>query len=403
MENLKMLIESPKKLALLAFFLSFSLYASDGELDERSSSSSRKRAATYPLESEGISKKQVFARTTFDSTSKHVLFDDKIRLDFIQTFTDLDIISTELLSPALNPLRNSTNLRELLTEKSIKNWMKRVHEKPEEYNVIEKDPGKNDSFEHTVGTRFIRQLSNCFGDLIAAFPEKDKDAQLDVVCRLSNKDLVLIEIQVRKEDCWDGRALAYAAGVYSNQLKRGEKFSELKRVVAINILGGGPNQIAYWKGQKPIRHYVFRDKLDQEHAHVIDMLQLIQYSLGDADLKSPEIQKNKRLCAWLEYFKEAHLKEEVPSDAHEALREAYQRVRFDQMSKELLERYEREAQNFENLEEYTTVVREKGKAEGKTEGKIEIALNMLSKGMAVDLIVELTGLNVEDIEKLKKD
>jgi predicted transposase/invertase (TIGR01784 family) len=46
----------------------------------------------------------------------------------------------------------------------------------------------------------------------------------------------------------------------------------------------------------------------------------------------------------------------------------------------------------------------KGKAEGKAEGKLEertqIALNMLHSGISIDLIAQITGLSLEQIQKL---
>ena len=45
---------------------------------------------------------------------------------------------------------------------------------------------------------------------------------------------------------------------------------------------------------------------------------------------------------------------------------------------------------------------EDGRAEGKIEGKAEVAKQMLSKGLAVAMIAELTGLSVEQVESLKK-
>ena len=53
--------------------------------------------------------------------------------------------------------------------------------------------------------------------------------------------------------------------------------------------------------------------------------------------------------------------------------------------------------------------REEGKAEGKAEGisegknerNTEIARNMLSKAMEVELISEITGLSIEEINSLK--
>ncbi|MEA5550588.1 Rpn family recombination-promoting nuclease/putative transposase [Anabaena cylindrica UHCC 0172] len=42
-----------------------------------------------------------------------------------------------------------------------------------------------------------------------------------------------------------------------------------------------------------------------------------------------------------------------------------------------------------------------GKAEGKAEEKTRIALNMLNSGIAIDLIAQVTGLSLEEIQKLQ--
>ena len=42
-----------------------------------------------------------------------------------------------------------------------------------------------------------------------------------------------------------------------------------------------------------------------------------------------------------------------------------------------------------------------GKIEGFSQGKVEIAKNMLSKAMEVELISEITGLSIEEIKNLK--
>ena len=41
-----------------------------------------------------------------------------------------------------------------------------------------------------------------------------------------------------------------------------------------------------------------------------------------------------------------------------------------------------------------------GKAEGKAEGKIETAILCKKKGMPIEDIAEITGLSIEEIEKL---
>jgi predicted transposase/invertase (TIGR01784 family) len=49
--------------------------------------------------------------------------------------------------------------------------------------------------------------------------------------------------------------------------------------------------------------------------------------------------------------------------------------------------------------------KEEGKQEGKQEGfhygRIETAKNMLERGFNMDMIAEITGLDIDDIKKLK--
>ena len=45
---------------------------------------------------------------------------------------------------------------------------------------------------------------------------------------------------------------------------------------------------------------------------------------------------------------------------------------------------------------------EKGLVEGLEKGKKEVALEMLKKGLDIDLIMETTKLSLEEIEQLKK-
>jgi hypothetical protein len=46
---------------------------------------------------------------------------------------------------------------------------------------------------------------------------------------------------------------------------------------------------------------------------------------------------------------------------------------------------------------------EKGRIEGKIEGKLEIARNMLAVGLAIPLVIKMTGLNETDIARLQSE
>ena len=54
---------------------------------------------------------------------------------------------------------------------------------------------------------------------------------------------------------------------------------------------------------------------------------------------------------------------------------------------------------------YQSILQEgkaEGKAEGKTEASNQIALNMLHSNMSLELVVQLTGLSLKQVQKLQK-
>ncbi len=401
---------SPVALMLSLLISVCPLQAGDNPLQGESSSTS-KRPASTPLD-EPEAKRQVFGRATYDTTAKYVLEDNEIRLDFVKTFTGIkDITDTESLDKSLNPIHRLTNIRELLAKPETKAFMKKVKDKPNEYFVSgAKGMGV------TPGTDFIRELSQWYDDLVDTFP-KDRASQFDILCKLSNGDYTLVEIQVAKEDFWDERALAYIASIYGGQLQAGDKWKDLKKVIGINILGGGPKNIQYWtkkggKDQKPEkfkRHYLFQDQYNSDH--VIPMIQLFQYSLGDISWDDEDVKNNKNLKDWLQYFKSSYQMTEIPADISEPLKKAYERTQIDKMPKDIRDLYDKEDRLFTNFTEHEEKVKEIGREEGKElglkegmeKGALVIAKNLLKTGMSVEDIVKNTGLTPQQVEGLKGD
>ena len=61
---------------------------------------------------------------------------------------------------------------------------------------------------------------------------------------------------------------------------------------------------------------------------------------------------------------------------------------------------ERKEGKLEGIKEGMEKGMQKGKLEGIKEGKISMAKSMKSKNMDINLISEITGLSIEEIEKL---
>ena len=70
------------------------------------------------------------------------------------------------------------------------------------------------------------------------------------------------------------------------------------------------------------------------------------------------------------------------------------------MDPEFAGAYDKGAKTEWLLEDMRLTGRNEGRIEGKTEEKLEIAKNMLKQNMNIDLISNITGLSIEEIENL---
>ncbi|HPO62230.1 MAG TPA: hypothetical protein PK762_04015 [Candidatus Kapabacteria bacterium] len=75
-------------------------------------------------------------------------------------------------------------------------------------------------------------------------------------------------------------------------------------------------------------------------------------------------------------------------------------------SKEEYQNYEDSLKHYRDLKNSLDTSKEEGKIEGRIEGEnnkqIEIAMNMLKKGLDFSFITEITGLTAEEVSELKK-
>jgi predicted transposase/invertase (TIGR01784 family) len=118
-------------------------------------------------------------------------------------------------------------------------------------------------------------------------------------------------------------------------------------------------------------------------------------------LKNKDI-RNKPLERWLSYFDistpEEELKEIIRMDS--AINKTQERLDFVTQDKEVLREYHMREMA---LSDWTTGINtaiEQGIERGAMQKQIEIAKNMLRKELSMDLIHEVTGLDMETIMEL---
>jgi predicted transposase/invertase (TIGR01784 family) len=84
----------------------------------------------------------------------------------------------------------------------------------------------------------------------------------------------------------------------------------------------------------------------------------------------------------------------------EPFRKAFELANRANMTKEEWEAYDAASVIMQDQRGMVTAARKEGRQEGKQEGKQEVARSMRQKGFDPNLIAELTGLSVKEIEQL---
>jgi predicted transposase/invertase (TIGR01784 family) len=263
-----------------------------------------------------------------------------------------------------------------------------------------------------------------------------KQSIVDVLCKDENGVQIIVEMQVSPQEGFEKRAQYYAAKTYSRQLNRGKeegaRYIDLKAVIFIAISD----------------NILFKDKVCYKSDHIIldkesyahdlkdfsfTFIELPKFKITDIDLLTNIVEK------WCYFFKhadetsEADLRKLIGSDlvierAYEELNqfnwteeelltyeqevkrimdnraaEDYriaQMQRMEQMLEQAEAKVEQAEAKVEQAEAKVEQAEAQGKAIGEARSKIEIAKKMLAKNNLISDISEITGLSIEEIEKL---
>jgi predicted transposase/invertase (TIGR01784 family) len=346
--------------------------------------------------------KQVYTIPTYDAAFKWILSDDLIRPSFFNAFVpELEIESSERLDEHMNPVEKLQLLRTFLHNKKTQDMAIKLS-CPGSFVVAQKGLG-GELVSDDQSTIFLNAVMGRFEEICNAFPRERFDGVMDFACRLDNGEYALIEMQVIPQNYWDRRALAYVAAFYGNQLSRGDHWKHIRKVIGINILGGGKEDTEHWSDALPgeyMRHYKFEDQLNGKKGRFIDGIELIQYSI----MKAPTVD-DKEKQDWIIFFKRAAYmtEEEVEKEiSTPAVKRAFERAKIEKLPSEVRAAYEAEHEEYEKYSQHTTDLVAKGKLEGRIEEKLQIAKNLISIGLDDDKIIKSTGLSSNEIKELRK-
>ncbi|WP_353283967.1 Rpn family recombination-promoting nuclease/putative transposase [Wolbachia endosymbiont (group A) of Lypha dubia] len=295
------------------------------------------------------------------------------------------------------------------------------------------DPKNDVSFKRIFGTEKNRDILIHFLNDILGFTGKNeikdieflstiqdpdiaakKQSIVDVLCRDSTGAQYICEMQVAKTKGFEKRAQYYAAKAYSRQADKGDQYHNLKEIIFIAIADC----------------VLFPNKSEYKSKHTIRDEDTNEHDLKDfyfIFIELPKFPKNKEdqleniVEKWVYFFRyadetsEEELEKIIGSDV--IIKKAYEELnRFNWSEKEFIA-YEQEIKRIldeqavlaQKLDDATAKGREEGKEEGIQIGhekgrkaeKIEVAKNSLKAGVSIDVIAQITGLSIDEIQKLR--
>ena len=230
----------------------------------------------------------------------------------------------------------------------------------------------------------------------------DKETIVDVKCITKNGTIVIIEVQLSGNSRFPERILYYWSTNYSKLLKKGEGYEDLTPVISINLLNFNLNK----KDSNVHSCYMI---YDTKNARLLtDHLQIHIIELKKFNFKNNNLSKD--LNYWLGFFTTKNMEEYMSEIVKEKpiMEEAHKRYNNFIRSRLMMSEYEKkEIYQYDKQimlkDERREGIKEgikKGKLEGIKERNYSIAKNLKKAGSDIEFISEITGLTIEEINKL---
>lgn len=215
-----------------------------------------------------------------------------------------------------------------------------------------------------------------------------KSGILDIKLTTKSGQKINIELQVRKASDLKQRILFYASKMVSEQLKEGQQYDRIRKVISIMIC---TDHNLIEDSKEYHNKYFLYDK--NTNSTFSDLLEI-----DILELKKVPDRDESNLATWLRFMntddKEELDKMAVRNAALESAVCKYKKLTADERIRMIAE--EREKAWKDRQAEIKAA-----KEEGRDEQKIEIARNLLNMCISVEQIEKATGLSRKEIEDLK--
>ncbi len=232
--------------------------------------------------------------------------------------------------------------------------------------------------------------------------DDDKFNRVDILTQNSKNELIIIEIQSTYEIDYFQRMAYGTSKAISENLKLGQKYSEIKKVISINI-------VYFDLGQG--QDYIYRGRTDFKGLHQNDILGLSEkqrqtFAKQEVADIFPEYYLLKvnqfndvakdTLDEWVYFLKNSEVKDDFKAKGLKEANEVLDIMRLENDDRYGYNRY-LDSLHLKASEVFSL------QTEAEYKLKDEIALKSIKEGLDNDIISKITGLTIEKIQELRSE
>ena len=227
-----------------------------------------------------------------------------------------------------------------------------------------------------------------------------RDYRLDILLKKDN-DFIIIEMNKNADKRTLLKARKYLYAIAGGGLVEGEEFKKM-RTILINF-----NNSKYKNDKEAIS--VGYDLINEKYNDVIDEIKI--YDIYLASLKNVRYNGSNEKETYLAMFRAESFEEmrDIANGNEEALKVVEELERLSENDEfrvlydvEKMRRKEINSARLDGYDDGYDAGKTKGLEEGAKEEKIEIAKNLIKKGVSFEIVSESTGLSIGELEELNK-
>jgi predicted transposase/invertase (TIGR01784 family) len=230
--------------------------------------------------------------------------------------------------------------------------------------------------------------------------ELDRKAIFDLYCISSLGERFIVEMQKAKQNYFKDRSVFYSSFPIQEQAQTGDWNYKLSPIYTVGILDFAFSDDKITEEIKTdnqeVRHEV---QLKNQKGKVFyDKLTFIYLEMPHFTKTEEELETT--YDKWLYVLKHLPSLTERPKKLQEKVfQRLFEAAEIAKFTPEEKEQYEESLKSYRDLKNVLDTAYD----EGEMKGKLQIAINMIKKGLPIELISEMTGLSIGDIKKLQND